>query len=48
MVELDKTIERLETAMKFNSIGFVVHYDTLSDALELLKSQQAEIAELKG
>lgn len=42
MADFDKTIKLLETAMNYNSVGLgriVVHHDTLSDALELLKSQ---------
>ena len=40
MADLEKTIERMEASMQFNSIGLgkiVVQKDMLSDALELLK-----------
>lgn len=42
MADIRKTINLLETAMRYNSIGLgriVVHHDTISDALELLKER---------
>ena len=50
MIDFNKTIELLETAMNCNGIGFdriVIQRNTISNALKLLKSQRDRIMWLR-